>query len=82
MSPLMQTIFDHLSEYCTERYIDACERDFNAMERNRVRNALSAVLPDTCQDLLSRYDNLHLCRLNLEQEAMFQAAFAAAKELA
>ena len=46
-----------------------------------LRAALSAALPCAYQDLLDRYDNLHLCRLNLETEAMFQAAFAAGREL-
>lgn len=81
MSPLMQTICDHLTCCCLERYIDGCERDTNAMEREQVRKALSAALPDSCQELLSQYDNLQVCRLNLENEAMFQAAFAAAREL-
>lgn len=81
MSPLMQTICDHLTACCLERYIDGCERDTNAMEREQIRKALSAALPDSCQELLSQYDNLHLCRLHLENEAMFQAAFTAAREL-
>ncbi|WP_297872154.1 hypothetical protein [uncultured Oscillibacter sp.] len=81
MTPLMQTICDHLTDCCLEHYIDGCERDTNAMEREQVRSALAAFLPDCCQELLSRYDALHLCRLNLENEAMFQAAFAAAREL-
>lgn len=81
MSPLMQTICDHLSNCCVSRYIDPAEQEANAMERDSLRAALSAALPCAYQDLLDRYDNLHLCRLTLETEAMFQAAFAAGREL-
>ena len=51
------------------------------MERDCLRATLAAALPHAYQDLLEHYDDLHLCRLTLETEAMFQAAFAAAREL-
>ena len=82
MSPLMQAICDHLSDNCTGRYIDSLQLDANALERGRLRQALAAALPDSYQELLDQYDSLCLCRINMEIEAMFQAAFAAAKELA
>ena len=81
MSPLMQAICDHLSDYCIDHYIDASKRNANAMEREQLHQSLAAALPDSCYELLDRYEALCLYQLNQETEAMFQAAFAAAKEL-
>lgn len=81
MSPLMQTICDHLQECCLEHYIDGLERDICAMELDQLRSALAAVLPNSCQELLRRYDDLQITRIRIQNEAMFQAAYAAAREL-
>ena len=69
MSPLMQTICDDLRAYALDRYIDGFERD------------AYAALPECCQALLQQYVLALNARTLMEQEAMFQAAFAAAKEL-
>ena len=80
MSPLMQTICDELRACALDRYIDGYERDTNAMECEQIHNALAASLPESSLELLKRYDALCLCRIHMELEAMFQAAFEAAKE--
>ena len=81
MSPLMQTICDDLRAYALDRYIDGFERDAYAAELDQLHNALSAALPEHCQELLQQYVLALNARAFMEQEAMFQAAFAAAKEL-
>ena len=81
MSPLMQTICDELRSYALERYIDSFERDTYAAELAQLHGALSAALPECCQALLRQYMLILNARARLELEAMFQAAFAAAREL-
>ena len=81
MSPLMQTICDDLRAYALERYIDRFERDTYAAELAQLHGALSAALPECCQALLRQYILALNARARMELEAMFQAAFAAAKEL-
>ncbi|WP_300860979.1 hypothetical protein [uncultured Oscillibacter sp.] len=82
MSPLMQTICDELRACALDRYIDGYERDTYAIELARLYGALSAALPECCQELLRQYVLALNARALMEQEAMFQAAFAAARELA
>ena len=82
MSPLMQTICDELRACGLDRYIDGFERDTYAAELARLYGALSAALPECCQELLRQYVLALNARALMEQEAMFQAAFAAARELA
>lgn len=82
MSPLMQTICDNLRAYALDRYIDGFERDAYAAELAQLYGALSAALPECCQALLQQYVLALNARALMEQEAMFQAAFAAARELA
>ncbi|MCI8818841.1 MAG: hypothetical protein HFG04_06810 [Oscillibacter sp.] len=81
MSPLMQAICDDLRAYALERYIDSFERDTYAAELAQLHGALSAALPECCQALLRQYILALNARARMELEAMFQAAFAAAKEL-
>ena len=81
MSPLMQTICDELRACGLDRYIDGFERDAYAAELDQLHNALSAALPEHCQELLQQYILTLNARALMELEAMFQAAFAAAKEL-
>ena len=81
MSPLMQTICDELRPCALDRYIDGFERDAYAAELAQLYGALSAALPECCQTLLQQYILTLNARALMEQEAMFQAAFAAAKEL-
>ena len=81
MSPLMQTIFDYLDEYGLERYLNGFERDARAAECDRLYRALSAALPESCQELLEQYAETLFFKAHLEAKAMFQAAFAAAREL-
>ena len=80
MSPLMQTICDDLRAYALDRYIDGFEQDAYA-ELAQLYGALSAALPECCQAILQQYVLALNARALMEQEAMFQAAFAAAKEL-
>ena len=82
MSPIMQTICDELRACALDRYIDGFERDTNAMELAQLYGALSAALPECCQELLRQYTLTLNNRARMEQEAMFQAASAAARELA
>lgn len=82
MSPLMQIICDELRAYGLERYIDGFERDTYTTELARLYGALSAALPESCHPLLQEYILTLNARARMETEAMFQAAFAAAKELA
>ena len=82
MSPLMQTICDELRACALDRYIDGYKRDTYAIELARLYGALSAALPECCQALLRQYVLALNARAFMEQEAMFQAAFAAARELA
>ncbi len=81
MSPLMQIICDELRSYALERYIDGFERDTYATELAQLHSALSAALPESCQALLRQYILALNARARMELEAMFQAAFAAAREL-
>lgn len=81
MSPLMQTICDELRSYALERYIDGFERDTYITELAQLHSALSAALPESCQALLRQYILALNARARMELEAMFQAAFAAAREL-
>lgn len=77
----MQAICDDLRAYALERYIDSFERDTYAAELAQLHGALSAALPECCQALLRQYILALNARARMELEAMFQAAFAAAKEL-
>lgn len=81
MSPLMQAICDHLRACALERYIDGFERDTYTMELARLYGALSAALPESYLPLLQQYILTLNARALMETEAMFQAAFAAAREL-
>ena len=77
----MQAICDDLRAYALERYIDSFERDTYAAELAQLHGALCAALPECCQALLRQYILALNARARMELEAMFQAAFAAAKEL-
>ncbi len=81
MSPLMQTLFEEL---CTnlDHYIDGFQRDTYDLELDRLRGALCALLPEAGRKLLEEYVLILNARSLMEKEAMFQAAFAAARELA
>lgn len=81
MTPLMQTICDELRACGLDRYIDGLERDSNTMELARLYGALTAVLPESCHELFRQYILALNNRARMETEAMFQAAFAAAREL-
>lgn len=81
MSPIMQIICDELRACALERYIDGFERDTYAAELTRLHAALAAALPESCQPLLQQYTLTLNARALMETEAMFQAAFAAAREL-
>ncbi|WP_300413077.1 hypothetical protein [uncultured Oscillibacter sp.] len=81
MSPLMQTICDELQACALDRYMDGFERDTYAVELARLYGALSAALPECCQELLRQYILTLNARARMETEAMFQAAFDAAREL-
>ena len=81
MSPLMQTICDELRAYALDHYIDGFERDTYSIELDRLYRALSAALPESCLPLLQQYILTLNARARMETEAMFQAAFAAAREL-
>ena len=81
MSPLIQTTCGKLRACALDRYIDGFERDAYAAELAQRYGALSAALPECCQTLLQQYILTLNARALMEQEAMFQAAFAAAKEL-
>lgn len=81
MSPLMQTICDELRACGLDRYIDGFQRDAYATELARLYGALTAILPESGQELLRQYILVLKARSLLETEAMFQAAFAAAREL-
>ena len=81
MSPIMQTICDELRAYALDRYIDGFERDTYTAELARLYGALSAALPESCLPLLQQYILTLNARALMELEAMFQAAFAAAREL-
>ena len=81
MSPLMQTLFEELREYYLDHYIDGFQRDTYTAELQHLHNMLSAALPKPCQELLRQYTLLMRAYFLMENEAMFQAAFAAAREL-
>ena len=81
MSPLMQTICDELRACALDRYIDGFERDIYTMELARLYGALSAALPECCQELLRQYILTLNAQARMESEALFQAAFDAAREL-
>ncbi len=82
MTPLMQTIFDELRSCYLDRYIDGFQRDVCAAELQRLHSALAAAMPEGCLPLLQQYLLTLRARSLMELEAMFQAAFAAGKELA
>jgi len=78
----MQAVCDYLSEYCLDQYIDIFELNRQAKELDQLFYALSAALPEAKRELLQKYELALGRRFHMETEAMFQAAFAAAKELA
>lgn len=80
MSPLMQTIFEELSSNL-DRYLDSFQKETYDEELKHLYEALSAVLPEHGLELFDRYSLLARSRALLETEAMFRAAFAAAREL-
>lgn len=65
-----------------EKYIDGVARDRQNDELDRFRNILSAALPESQRTMLDEYTNLLGLRFQLDTEAMIQAAFSAARELA
>jgi len=77
----MQTLCEEL---CTQlnRYIDSFQRDTYDQKLDCLHGALCGLLPETGRKLLDEYNLILHARSLLETEAMFQAAFAAAKELA
>jgi len=81
MTDLMQTIFEELCTHL-DRYIDGFQRDSYDLELDRLRGALRALLPEAGQELLRQYELILNARSLIEKEAMFQATFAAARELA
>ena len=82
MTPLMQTIFEELCGYGLDPYIDGFVRDTYDEELEQLYNALSAVLPEHCRTIFERYALIARARSLVELVAMFQAAYAAARELA
>lgn len=81
MSPLMQIICDQLRFNDMNRYIDGFQRDTYTMELKQLYGALSAALPKSCRELLQHYTLTLNAYALMELEAMFQAAFSAAREL-
>ena len=81
MSPLMQILCEELRACYLDRYIDGFERDAYAIELGRLYNALCALLPEAGRKLLDDYVRTLNARALMETEAMFQAAFTAAREL-
>jgi len=65
-----------------EKYINGVARDRQNDELDRLRNILSAALPESQRTMLDEYTNLLGLRFQLDTEAMIQAAFSAARELA
>lgn len=82
MTPLMQSLFEELRASYLNRYIDPFQQEAYAIELDQLYNVLAAALPEPCRELLKRYTLVLKARDLLETEAMFQAAFAAARELA
>jgi len=78
----MQTLCEELREDYLDRYIDGFQRETYGQELDRLRGALCALLPEGGRKLLDEYGLILRARSLLETEAMFQAAFAAARELA
>lgn len=82
MSPLMQAIYDYLSECCLKQYLDLSQWNACAGDLDRLYTDLSGVLPEAQRETLQEFADTLSHQLFLESEAMFLAAFAAGKELA
>jgi len=78
----MQAICEELRAGYLDRYIDGFQRDSYASELDRLHGALCALLPEAGRKLLDKYELILNARSLMETEAMFQAAFTAARELA
>ena len=81
MTLLMQELYDYIQVSQMDRYIDGFARDTYDGELQRLYNALSAVLPTSCQELLKDYTRTMQARSLIEKEALFEAAFLTAREL-
>lgn len=81
MSPLMQVLYEYVSSHYMWSCIDPQEHAYAAGCLTRLEDRLKASLQgkdkqafQSCLDMAMEFNNM-------ESEAMFQAAFAAAKEL-
>lgn len=81
MSPLMQTIYEYVSRACERTYIDPEEYAHLTACLAGTEARLRSALREKDQRTFQSYLDMSLELISIEKEAMFQAAFAAAKEL-
>lgn len=81
MTDLMQTIYDHLLDDSYKNFLpqDYYWHHYSLLTKRE--SALSETLSETQQDLFDAYQQAERKNQLLELETMFQAAWAASREL-
>lgn len=81
MSPLMQVIYEYVCSHGMRNYMDPEEHAHTSDCLTRLEERLKASLQEKDRQAFQRCLDMAIELNNMESEAMFQAAFAAAKEL-
>ena len=81
MSDIMRILYDYVQSRCLFNYLDRCAHQAAADLEERNLNALEAGLNEKQRGILERYQEAAMEKASVEMEAMFQAAFAMAREL-
>lgn len=82
MSPLMQIIYEHVCRHNLWSYMDPGEYTHLTACLMQLEDKVEASLPERDKKSFQRCLDMLMELNGMEAEAMFQAAFAAARELA
>lgn len=81
MSPIMQIIYEYVCSHGMRTYIDPGEYAHLSACLIRLEDRIEAALPERDKKAFQRCLDMRMELNGIESEAMFQAAFAAAREL-
>ena len=81
MSPLMLTIYEYVSRSRVPCFIDYVEYEAASDRAERLQEELSHDLSEEARRTLREYQDALAEQSSVQLEAMFQAAFAAAREM-
>ncbi|WP_325200997.1 DUF6809 family protein [Oscillibacter sp.] len=81
MSPLMQVLYEYVSSHGMRSYLDLQEHAHTTDCLAQLEDKLKASLQEKDKKAFQCCLDMAMELNNMESEAMFQAAFAAAKEL-